>query len=61
MISRQFQQLGPKKPKPLGQPKSSSLRTSNFLPLPPSPEEKMLLAAKARNLDAKTRKINRSI
>ena len=57
MISKQFQTKNTNLPKAVNRQKSGSSRIANFLPLPPSPEEKNLMVAKARKLNATALKI----
>lgn len=59
MIPRQFNPSKPqtKSPKPPKGKNSGSKPQTPFKPMP-SPEEKALMLAQARNLDARTRKLN---
>jgi hypothetical protein len=57
MISPQFQPKKTNLPKAANGPMSGSSRMANFLPLPPSPEEKNLMIAKTRKLNATASKI----
>ena len=61
MISQQFNPDKPLVPTPKAPvvKNSAPKKITPLKPLP-SPEEKALLLAKARNLDAKTRKLNQS-
>jgi hypothetical protein len=58
LISRQFTQNKPLvKPPTPPRIKSGGAKTPQLKPIP-TPEERALMLAKARNLDAKTRKLN---
>jgi hypothetical protein len=61
LISKQFNPEKPlvAPPKPPKVKKSSPKQSLPLKPIP-TPEEKILILAKARNLDAKTRRLNNS-
>jgi hypothetical protein len=60
LISQQFKLKSPKVKAPAPPKVKSGASKPNLLKPIPTPEEKLLMLAKARNLDAKTRKINQS-
>lgn len=57
MFSQQFDPSKPKKPKLPRGSRAAGSRNANFLPSLPTPEEKMLMIAKARKLNASAAQI----